>query len=151
MKILKTILFWLISFTWGLPLTLVGGICALYMLATGRKPHKYGYFIYFVTKMHGCGWEGGPFFFVGEDCQFSEHLKAHEVGHGSIQNWIFGPLTLIVCTIPSAVRFWYREIIKKIKHIKEADLPPYESIWFEKTATDWGYKFVDIMKKDKVL
>lgn len=151
MKILKTILFWLISFTWGLPLTLIGGIGALYMLATGHKPHRYGYFVYFVTRTSGCAFEGGPFFFISGDCQFNEHTKAHEVGHGSLQNWVFGPLTVFVCTIPGVIRFWYRHLVVKLGKKKTSDLPPYESIWFERTATEWGYKFVDMMKKDGVM
>ena len=150
-KILKTILFWLVSFTWGLPLTLIGTFGALYMLITGHKAYRYGYFIYFVTNTHGCAFEGGPFFFVSGDCRFNEQIKAHEVGHGSIQNWVFGPLTVFVCTIPGVVRFWYRKYLKRIKGKKESDLPPYESIWFERTATEWGLKFVDIMKKSEVL
>ena len=103
------------------------------------------------TKLAVRQGENGEFFFISGDCQFSEHTKAHEVGHGSIQNWVFGPLTVFVCTIPGVVRFWYRQYLKCFKGKKESDLPPYESIWFERTATEWGLKFVDIMKKSEVL
>lgn len=150
-KALKTILFWLISFTWGLPLTLIGTFGAFYMLITGHKPHRYGYFIYFVTNTTGSGFEGGPFFFISYDCRQDEHLKAHEVGHGSIQNWVFGPLTVFICTIPGIIRFWYRIWVVDSGRKKFSELPPYDSIWFENTATKWGEAFVRRMKKSGVL
>ena len=58
----------------------------------------------------------------------------HESGHG-IQNLLFGPLMPFVVSIPSAIRYWYREYLMKVKKIKCWNLPDYDSIWFEGTAT----------------
>ena len=40
--------------------------------------------------------------------------------------------------IPSAIRYWYREL----KYYRKNKQPstPYDSIWFEGQATRWGHK-----------
>ena len=58
----------------------------------------------------------------------------HEYGH-SIQNLWWGWLMPFVICIPSAVRYWYREIRYAIGK------PPktkYDDIWFEGQATKLG-------------
>ena len=62
----------------------------------------------------------------------------HEYGH-SIQNCFYGPLMPFIVMIPSIIRFWYIEIFyyrKKKKYGKA-----YDSIWFEKQATNLGTNF----------
>ena len=140
MKKFKSILFWLISFTWGLPLTLFGTVVALGCLITGHKPHRFYQHIYFSFGVGGWGFEAGPFFFVSKDSENDLKLKQHESGHG-IQNLIFGPLMPIIVCIPSCIRFWYREWLVKYKGKRYSDLPPYDSIWFEGWATQLGQKY----------
>lgn len=106
-RILKTILFYVLSFTWGLPLTSIGLIVSLGLLITGHKPHRFYHAMYFVVGKNWGGLEIGPFFIVCENSNFE--LKAHEMGHG-LQNIILGPLTPFVVSIPSAVRYWLREM-----------------------------------------
>ena len=55
MKVIKAVLFWLASLTWGLPMTLVGIVCAIALLITGHRPHRFHYFVYFEV---GTGWGG---------------------------------------------------------------------------------------------
>lgn len=45
-----------------------------------------------------------------------------------------------VITIPSIIRYWYREL----KYNKKGLTPPteYDDIWFEGQATKWGYKYI---------
>ena len=70
--------FWLLSFTWGLPQTLLGCIVALAFLITGHKPYKWGYCIYFITKTKGySGCEFGPFFVINDG---GEGCRNHEFG-----------------------------------------------------------------------
>lgn len=136
MKTFKIVLFWIVSFTWGLPMSLFGGICALVMLAAKRKPKRFHGYIYFETGSGWGGFEGGPFFFVNSEPRID--LIRHEAGHG-VQNLMFGPLMPFVISIPSAVRYWIRRI-KTSKGLGYT-LPPYDAIWFEKSATDLGNRF----------
>jgi hypothetical protein len=39
---MKKFLFYLLSFTWGLPMTLVGCVVSFILLSLGYKPKKYG-------------------------------------------------------------------------------------------------------------
>lgn len=139
MKKLKIILFWFASFTWGLPMTLIGSLISLCLLIAGYKPQKYHGFIFFEV---GIGWGGfncGCFFFANKHVY--ESTKKHECGHG-IQNIILGWFMPFVISIPSAIRYWYREYLIRIKKVSYWDLKPYDSIWFEKWATNLGNKYM---------
>lgn len=68
--------------------------------------------------------------------KMTQYIQKYKQGHG-IQNYYFGPFMIFIVFIPSAIRYWYREIIKKINSNKA--LSEYDSIWFEKQATDLGY------------
>lgn len=37
--------------------------------------------------------------------------------------------------IPSCIRYWYRELLVRSGEKKYADLPDYDSVWFEGWAT----------------
>ena len=79
--------YYILSFTWGLPMTLFGCIVALGFLITGHRPKRYGWDWYFEIKGIGWGLELGIFFIAPDgEC---EQLKAHEQGHG-IQNIYLG-------------------------------------------------------------
>jgi len=141
MKDINKTLYFLLSFTWGLPMTLIGCIAAVAMIITGHKPKRFGWAIYFEI---GKGWGGvnlGPVFICNRDS--SDNLKAHEFGH-SIQNCYFGPLMIFIVAIPSATRYWIREW-KKSRGVK--NLPPYDSIWFEGQATELGERFIARINK----
>ena len=114
MKVLKTIGYWFASCTWGIIMTLFGAIIALSLLITGHKPHVFHYSVYFEFGKGGWGFEAGPFFFSTPGS--SRSLKAHEHGHG-LQNIVLGPLMPLVVSIPSMLRFWYREQKDKQKRI----------------------------------
>lgn len=137
MKILKAIVFWILSLTWGLPLTLFGAICALVLLVGGHRPHRFHYFICFEVNGNGWGFEGGPFIFVCKGTSF--RLKQHECGHG-VQNIILGVFMPFLVSIPSFIRYWYREIVVRTGKKKYSELPDYDAIWFEGWATRLGTK-----------
>ena len=133
-------LFYFLSFTWGLPMTLIGCIVAVVLLAIGHKPQKWGYCYYFEV---GRGWGGlelGPIFLVSKTA--IDKTKSHELGHG-FQNCIWGVLFPFVIAIPSAIRYWYRKWLVKSGRKKASELPDYDSIWFEGQATSLGKEFMD--------
>jgi hypothetical protein len=138
MKIVKAILFWFISCTWGLPMTLVGMICAIALLITGHKPKRFHYFVYFEVGTNWGGFEAGCFFFVNKNS--TTHIKQHESGHG-LQNIMLGVFMPFVVSIPSAIRYWYREYLVRSGKKKYSDLPAYDSMWFEGWATKLGQKY----------
>lgn len=132
-------LFYLLSFTWGLPLTLVGCVVAIVLLITGHKPKKWGYCYYFEIGKNWGGLELGPFFLVNKDA--SNHIKNHEHGHAH-QNCIWGILFPFVIAIPSATRYWYREWLVRSGRKKYSELPHYDSVWYEGEATEIGTTFM---------
>ena len=131
-------LYYLLSLTWGLPLTIIGGLVALALMGSGFTPRRYGGCIYFEL---GEGWGGlnlGLVFL----CQVGapDTLKMHEFGH-SIQNCMWGVLMPFVVVLPSMTRYWLREI----KAAHGANLPPYDAVWFEGQATRLGTELTDKM------
>ena len=131
-------LFNLLSWTWGLPLTLIGYIVSLILTALGY--HSYRYRKNFWCFELGERWGGlnlGPFLLVQKNADYD--LKNHEVGH-AIQNCLFGPFTIILVHIPSVIRYWYYELYYK-KYNKYPG--NYYSIWFERQATEFGAKKID--------
>lgn len=133
---MKCFLFWLASYTWGIIMTLIGTVIAIPLLITGHKPHRFHWFVWFEL---GHGWGGfncGCFFFTSENPTL--HTKQHESGHG-LQNIMLGVFMPFVVAIPSAIRYWYRRI--KTRKGQGKELKPYDSVWFEGTATKLGEKY----------
>lgn len=133
--IFKRVLFYIASFTWGIVMSLIGGIV---MILPFGKLHTFHGRIYKTYKKGWGGLELGCFFICAEDCQ-SDTLRGHECGHG-IQNIIWGPLFPFVIAIPSAIRYWYIQL----KYYRKGKFPPfgYDDIWFEGQATEWGKKYI---------
>lgn len=134
------ILYNFLSFTWGIIMTLIGGIAALVALCCGLKPFRHGGMIGFAF---GEGWGGislGRVLFCSKDCRNSTHLLNHEFGH-SFQNAWWGPLFPFVVGLPSMIRYWYREF----KYYKKGVTPPtaYDDIWFEGQATYLGDRYIE--------
>lgn len=132
-------LFYLLSFTWGLFTSFIGLLMLIPFFLTKRvrvyKNRLYGVF----SERFGSGWgfEMGCFFFTSYDCADNDELRWHEMGHG-LQNILLGPLMFFIVSIPSFVRFWYREYLyKHNKPIKTA----YDDFWVEGWATRWGNKY----------
>ena len=131
---MKKFLFYFLSFTWGLPQTLGGAVMALVLMSTGHKPKMWKNCVWFEIDKNIGGFCLGPFFVTRRNP--SAHLKNHEAGH-SLQNCILGPFMPFVISLPSSVRYWYREFRY---NRRGKNLPrPYESVWFEKWATDLGH------------
>lgn len=107
MKKFKTVLFYILSFTWGLPMTLIGSITMLIMLITKHEMGNFNGRFYTKVGKNWGGLELGCFFLT--DTSPTLHIKQHESGHG-IQNIVLGPFMLFVVCIPSAIRYWVMEM-----------------------------------------
>jgi hypothetical protein len=123
-------------------MTLIGSLIFSLLQLVGFKPKKnqYGY-VFEIGKGWG-GVEMGPFAIVNENP--SQHILDHEFGH-SLQNCYIGPFMPFI-SIASAIRYWYREYLTQIKGVKYSELPDYDDIWFEGTATYLGkhyHKYTD--------
>ena len=128
--------FWLLSLTWGAIPTVFGALLFFALLLGGKKPRRIGPMFYIRFGKRWGGTELGMFFL--RDDTSTDHVTYHEAGHG-IQNIILGPLMLPIISIPSFLRYHYRNFIRR-RH-PERQLPPYDSIWFEGQATRLGSYF----------
>ena len=112
MKGIKLFLFYLLSFTWGILLSMVGLLIAIVLLIAGYKPEIFHNRIYFEV---GYNWGGVNLGFVFIVNRYAlEGTKQHECGHG-LQNIVLGPLMPFIVCIPSAVRYWIYEFAEKGK------------------------------------
>ncbi len=131
-------IFYLLSFTWGLPTTLAGCIAAAGLRLTGHRSKPWGYCRYF--EYGGDRWGGmslGIFFF--KDRSDSTHIKNHEHGH-AVQNCYFGPLMPFLVAVPSFTRYHYREYCARHHRPPKTS---YDAVWFEAQATRMGTKLVN--------
>lgn len=129
-------LFYLLSFIWGLPMTLVGCIVAAFLLMIGKKPNRIGYCYHFIVGEKWGGVSFGPVMVTSANP--SERTKAHEHGH-ALQNCKYGPFMIII-SIMSATRYWYRTL----KYHRKGLNPPtaYDDVWYEGNATKIGTEFI---------
>lgn len=138
----KRTLFYIISFTWGGIMSMIGLVAMIVTLPFG----KFGVYHGRLYKIIGKNWGGmdlGCFFFCCENP--GDYLLSHEAGHG-LQNCLWGPLFPFVIAIPSAVRYWYREYVRTTDLKKYWKLPDYDAIWFEGQATKWGKEYISTDK-----
>jgi hypothetical protein len=129
-------LYYLLQFTWGLPMNIAGALVALVLVCHRKKAYRYGWNYCFELPVN-FGLELGIFFIA--PINGSKHTKDHEHGH-AIQNIYFGPFCVGMVSIPSAARFWIREIQYMVKK------PPktkYDDAWFEGQASKSGEYFID--------
>lgn len=128
-------LYYILNLTWGLPMTLVGWVSGVCLMAMGVTPRKWG----------GCTW-----YSVGEcwgglnlgltvitDKNPTDHVLNHEFGH-SIQNARYGLLFPLVVAIPSVVEYWKNTIAENNGKVFET----YDTTWYEREATDLGDKYI---------
>ena len=133
--------FYALSLTWGLPMVVFGGMVAVVLRLTGHKPVRFGWGWCFELPDIEWGLELGLFFIAPKN---DVNIKMHELGHG-IQNIYLGIFTIPVIFIPSAIRFWYREIRLKMNKPCRTG---YDDIWFERSASASGKALID--KLDKI-
>jgi hypothetical protein len=126
--------FWILSWTWGFIMTLIGSIVFIVLRIAGHKPYRNQYGWAFEIGENWGGVEIGPYCIVNKNP--SQHTLDHEFGH-ALQNCYLGPYMPFI-SLASAARYWWREYLTQIKKKKYSDLTPYDGIWFEGTATYLG-------------
>lgn len=130
------------SFTWGILTTLVGLFISLGLIITKHKPQKYYWIHCFKLKENWGGFSVGTTFV--RDTTSIEQVSEHEFGH-TMQNTLFGPVAIFICYIPSIIRYFI--IVSKQKKGKETK--PYNSVWFEASASDCGKILVGELNNEK--
>lgn len=130
--------YYIISLTWGLPITLIGLAAAAILLVFGCTPYENSYGWYFQVGRNWGGVNLGIVSIVNKTP--SEHTLQHEFGH-SIQNCIFGIFFIPFVAIPSMIRYWYRIYLTCIKKISYSELPDYDYAWYEGMATMFGKRY----------
>lgn len=133
---MKKTLFYTLSFTWGMLMTVIGLIVALVLKMFGFKAKKHGWCYYFEVGNNWGGVNLGVVFLTSKNP--SEHTRNHEHGH-ALQNCLWGPLMPVVISLPSATRYWKRHFQQK----RGEQLEPYDSVWYEGQASSWGTKLIN--------
>lgn len=127
---MPALFFYILSFTWGLPITLAGLFCAAAVRLCGFRSDRVGLCRRFRIGRDWGGFSLGMFVFTGVD--EPDSTAWHEHGHG-LQNCYFGPFMPFLVSFPSVVRYWYRRL-RKNKRFRRA----YGDVWFEAQATRAG-------------
>jgi len=142
-------LYYLLACTWGFIFTLIGllitGVLAIAKLFNKNISFEKYNWIYFakVGPDYWGGFEMGLMFVRDQKSYYV--INEHEFGH-TFQNCLFGPFMLFLVSLPSAIRYWYREL----KYERKGLIPPtdYDAIWFEDAATRCGaYAVAQIAQK----
>ena len=132
------IFFYIVQWTWGLTVNIVGGIAYLICTKLLKRPHsKFGYanIVYLPWKQGGLSM--GLFIFMRDkhpNEKWTYNTRIHEYGH-TWQCLLLGPLYYIVIAIPSAI--WCNCFAK----YREKNNVSYYKLYCESWANSWGEKF----------
>lgn len=135
---IKSFLFYLVQYTWGLPVNLVGGICFLICTKVlKRRWQRFGYAYIVYLPWNAGGLSLGLFIFMKDHHKrkvWTYNTRIHEYGH-TWQCLILGPLYYIVVAIPSAVWCNFFNGYRKRKGVS------YYKLYCEKWANSFGQRF----------
>jgi hypothetical protein len=128
---------YLIQWTWGLPVNIVGGIAYLICTKILKHPHsKFGYANIVYLPWNAGGLSMGLFIFVRDEKEKDEWLynvRIHEYGH-TWQCLLLGPLYYLIVAIPSVI--WCNCFAK----YREKNNISYYKLYCEAWANVWGEK-----------
>ena len=135
-------IFYLLSFTWALPWTLVGLFVLLFIAVFMRDKVEIRTIagrvaVHFKDGKFG-GASLGLVYLVGR--YNSLHTNRHELGH-TLQHIYWGPLFIFIIAIPSSLRCAMWKPYRDWHFKKYKEYPIYDQIWFEGQATRLGYKY----------
>lgn len=128
-------LFYLVQFTWGLPVNAISGI--IYLILKGKyrtEKFKNSYITYIPGNWGGLSL--GLFIFIAEGKAegWTNNTKIHEYGH-TIQCLLLGPLYWIVVALPSAIWCNFFADYRKKNNVS------YYKLYCESWANSWGVKW----------
>jgi len=138
MTSLKALVFYLIQWTWGLSVNLVGGIA--YLICTkllGYRWQRFGYSRIVFVPWKGGGLSLGLFIFMKNNHSkktWTYNTRIHEYGH-TWQCLLLGPLYWIIIAIPSFI--W----CNCFAGYRKKNNVPYSALYCESWANSWGQKF----------
>lgn len=134
-KGISRVLFYLIQFTWGLPVNLISGIIYLILKNKFRTERFENAFITYIPGNWG-GLSLGLFIFIadGREEEWTKNTRIHEYGH-TIQCLLLGPLYWIVVALPSAVWCNFFAGYRKRNNVS------YYKLYCESWANVWGQKW----------
>lgn len=126
------LLFYLVQWTWGLPVNLIGGLAWLLLGGKGRREAYKNARITYLPWNFG-GLSLGLFIFIGDGkpAGWTGNTRIHEYGH-TIQCLLLGPLYWLVIGLPSAVWCNCFEDYRKKRGIS------YYKLYCERWANRWG-------------
>lgn len=132
-------IYYILSATWGILPNIVAVIFIIVAVASGKDIKKYGWNFYIEFDIN-FGLNIGILCIVPKNA--STRTKNHEHGHG-IQNIYLGPFVLTTCYLPSAIRYWIRELFK------DKITTDYDNAWFEGSATISGNLLIDYIENQQ--
>lgn len=152
------VLFYFLSFTWGILYTLIGllvlGFIRIF-LNNKIKHYKVvaGRIAIITNRSLPGAFELGICYIVDQYAEKNYYLHTHEIGH-SIQNIIFGPF-FIFLVIAGAIRFNMYDYLSNRYYKKHGKHLSYDDAWFEGQASKLGHiycgervnKFIEKIKK----
>lgn len=124
--------YYILNCTWGLPMTALGMVATIILMALGFMPKQDKLTYYFLIPGHWGGITIGACIII---CEETEYLLNHEFGH-TIQNAVFGILMPFI-----GLASLTRCVVRNIQQKNGKQLTPYDSVWFEKQATEWGTNY----------
>ena len=126
------ILFYLVQWTWGLPVNLIGAIVYAFVCKKCRHERYKNAFISYVPWKFG-GLSMGLFIFMADNKPegWTNNTRIHEYGH-TIQCLLLGPLYWIVIGLPSAVWCNFFEGYRQKHNVS------YYKLYCESWANSWG-------------
>lgn len=128
------ILFYLLQFTWGLPVNLAGLLGFLFCRGYACSERFCNSVVTYLPGDRG-GLSLGVFIFLSiHDADERRRLRIHEYGH-TIQCLFLGPLYWIAVVLPSAVWFHFFAGYRKKRSA------PYDAFYCERWATVWGKRW----------
>ncbi len=139
------VFFYVVQWTWGLSVNVVGGIAYLICTkALGYRHQKFGYANIVYIPWNQGGLSMGLFIFMRENHEsekWTYNTRIHEYGH-TWQCLLLGPLYYIVIALPSAV--WCNCFQK----YREKNNVSYYKLYCEAWANSWGEKFTKLKRAD---
>ena len=146
MTSLKKFVFYLIQWTWGLSVNLVGGIA--YLICTKIKGYRWQHFGYariVYMPWNAGGLSMGLFIFMKDqhkNKKWTHDVRIHEYGH-TWQCLLLGPLYYPVIALPSVI--W----CNCFRGYRQKNNVAYGKLYCEGWANAWGRKFTGMDQYDR--
>lgn len=143
----KDFLFYLVQWTWGFSVNLVGLIAFLFCtIVRKRSWQRFGYARIVYVPWNSGGLSLGLFIFMKanhKNKKWTYNTRIHEYGH-TWQCLLLGPFYYLVIAIPSAVWCNFFEGYRRKNNVS------YYKLYCEKWANVWGQKFSKMSMTDDI-